>query len=202
MHCSPSADGRVRTGRAHRAAIALLVGLLACNALAADPHESEPGFTVRSANTRLVNGVHRVRASIAFNFSEEAVDAMQNGVAVTVAVEMQVLQVGRLLDRKVASVAARYRIQVHALSHQFFAKNLSTGETATYRSIEEMSEQLGTIDDFPLLDDHVLHDDESYRVRIRATLDIDSLPTPLRLLAYFRSSWRLTSDWTSWPLQR
>ena len=49
---------------------------------------------------------------------------------------------------------------------------------------------------------HVLEPDEQYRVRLRASLERESLPTPLRLLAYFSSSWRLSSDWTTWPLQR
>ena len=43
-----------------------------------------------------------------------------------------------------------------------------------------------------------LHD----RVRVRAVLEIESLPTPLRLAAYFNPAWRLSSDWLSWPLQR
>ncbi len=163
---------------------------------------SEPGFEVVSAGTRLVDGVHRLRAHVDFRFSDEAVEAMENGVAVTVSVEMQVLEIGRLVDRKVAAVTARYRIQVHALSRQYLVKNLSTGETATYRSFDDMREGLGTIDGFPLLDDHLLDDDESYRARVRAILEIESLPTPLRLLAYLKSAWRLSSDWLTWPLQR
>jgi hypothetical protein len=65
-----------------------------------------------------------------------------------------------------------------------------------------MVDGVGQIEGFPLLDDQVLEPDTDYRVRIRASLDIESLPTPLRLLAYFRSAWRLTSEWSTWPLQR
>ena len=36
----------------------------------------------------------------------------------------------------------------------------------------------------------------------RQYLEIESLPTPLRLLAYLKPSWRLASEWTTWPLER
>ena len=181
--------------------MAAATGLLISVAMLA-VQAAAPGFYVTEASTRLVDGVHRLQARITFEFSDEAVEAMENGVAITVAVESEVLRLSRLWDRPVGRVQARYRIQVHALSHQFLVKNLSTGETSTYRNLGEMTAALGVIDDFPLLDDHILEDQEEYRVRLRAYLEIESLPTPLRLLAYFKPSWRLTSDWTTWRLAR
>jgi len=163
---------------------------------------AKPGFTVRTAGTRLVDGVHRVDARIDFAFSGEALEAMENGVAITVSVRMQVLELSRVWDREVAAVTARYRIQAHALSRQYLVKNLSTGEVSTYRDFDDMRQAIGRFEDFPLLDDHVLDPGERYRVRLRATLDIESLPTPLRLQAYFKPSWRLSSDWFTWTLAR
>jgi hypothetical protein len=182
--------------------VAALLSLLAIMSIAASRAGAEPGFTILNAATRLVDGVHRLDASIGFNFSADAIEAMDNGVAVTISVEMEVLELGALWDRDVASVHARYRIQVHALSRQYLVRNLSTGETQTYHRFEDMADGLGRIEGFPLLDDHVLEKDADYRVRLRASLDIESLPTPLRLLAYFKSAWRLSSEWSTWPLQR
>jgi hypothetical protein len=202
MHCSPSAETRDPRAAASRLVAAAFLSLLAFIGAAAPKPAVEPGFKVLSAGTRLVDGVHRLHATIDFDFSTEAIEAMENGVAVTVALEMQVLEIGRVWDRRVAEVQARYRIQVHALSRQYIVRNLSTGETSTYRTFDEMTAGLGHISGFPLLDDQVLHDGANYRVRLRANLDIESLPTPLRLLAYFKSSWRLSSEWTTWPLAR
>jgi len=162
----------------------------------------KPGFKVRSASTRLVEGVHRVDARIDFDFSDEALEAMENGVAITVALQMQVLELRRVWDEEVAEVSARYRIQAHALSRQYLVKNLSTGEASTYRDFDEMRQAIGSLRDFPLLDDHVLEARQEYRVRLRATLDIESLPTPLRLLAWFKPAWRLSSGWVTWALER
>ena len=194
MHCSRSADARARAAAAPawvQGAALLVLMTLGTGPLAA----GDPGFKVRS-------GVHRVDARVDFDFSGEALEAMENGVAITVSLQMQVLELSRLWDDEVAEVSARYRIQAHALSRQYLVKNLSTGEVSTYRDFEEMREAIGRLRDFPLLDDHVLAPGERYRVRLRATLDIESLPTPLRLLAWFKPSWRLSSDWFTWALAR
>jgi hypothetical protein len=199
MHCSSSADAQPSSafGLASTTAAIASLFLWAAAAMA-----DTPGFLVEKAGTVLVDGVHRLNARIAFRFSEEAIEAMENGVGVTVSVESEVLKLGRVWDRAVASVNARYLIQIHALSRQYRIKNLSTGETASFRNLEDALAALGTVEDFPLLDDHVLDEDAEYRVRLRANLEIESLPTPLRLAAYFKSAWRLSSDWLTWPLQR
>jgi hypothetical protein len=42
--------------------------------------------------------------------------------------------------------------------------------------------------------------DETYHLRMRADLDIESLPLPLQPLAYLGRGWKLTSGWSQWPL--
>jgi len=36
---------------------------------------------------------------------------------------------------------------------------------------------------------------------MRADLDVESLPTPVRLWAYLGSAWSLKGDWYQWLLQ-
>jgi hypothetical protein len=200
MHCSPGVDPRHLPRKcAHSRTIATLAALL-CFAFSC--FAASAGFKVLDAGTQLFDGVHRVHANIAFDFSDEALEAMRNGVTLTVSIDMQVLRIGRLWDQRIATVKAQYRIKSHALSRQYVVKDLSTGESTTYSNFDEMTTQLGHIEDLPLLDDLVLDPSAQYRVRLRATLERESLPTPLRLLAYFSPSWRLSSDWMTWPLQR
>jgi hypothetical protein len=190
-----SSTQRVRHGAWFLALLLALLGSAVWTSASAD-------FRVLQAGSSLAEGVHRVDARIDFRFSDDAIEAMDNGVAVTVSVRMQVLRLRPLLDETVAQVRARYRIQLHSLSRSFVVANLSTDETQTYQNFDSMIAALGQLSDFPLLDDEVLDDDENYRVRLRATLDIESLPAPMRPLAYLSSSWRLSSDWVSWPLRR
>ena len=163
---------------------------------------AEPGFKVRDARTRLVDGVHRLDASIDFDFSPEALEAMDSGVPLTVLVAMEIRRERRLLDKRIARLHARYRIETHPLTKHYVLKNLNSGETRTYGSFDEMVVGLGTISDFPMLDDQLLRDGRRYHLRLRARLDIEALPAPLRPVAYLSSPWRLTSEWYEWPLER
>jgi hypothetical protein len=45
-----------------------------------------------------------------------------------------------------------------------------------------------------------LRDGRRYTVRLRGRLDIESLPTPVRLLAYVSSAWDMDNEWYKWRL--
>lgn len=179
-----------------------LIAVLALALALVAPRNGAADFRVLDAGSRLQDGIHRVDARIDFRFSDDAIAAMDSGVAIVVSVRMEVLRLRTLLDETVAEVRARYRIESRSLSRTFVVTNLSTDETKTYQSFDGMIAALGEIRNFPLLDDRVLDGDEDYRVRLRATLDIESLPAPMRPLAYLNSDWRLSSDWVTWPLRR
>ena len=55
--------------------------------------------------------------------------------------------------------------------------------------------------DLPLIDANLLKPREKYTVRMRADIDIESLPTPVRLWAYLGSEWSLKSNWYQWSLK-
>jgi hypothetical protein len=59
---------------------------------------------------------------------------------------------------------------------------------------------MGQITDFPMLDKGLLNPNERYEGALRARLDLDALPTPLRLFAYISDDWRLASEWRTWRL--
>lgn len=178
----------------------LLIGSI--NIAAACPAGStkSPGFRVLSASAHDVNGTYLADARIDYCFSQDAIEAMKNGVPVTVIVEAEVLEKGTFWDRQVTRREARYRIQSHALSKRYLVRNLDTGAARTYRSFDAMVNGLGVVDRLPIVAHAQLDRHRHYEARIRARLDIESLPSPLRPLAYLSSVWHLGSDWYSWPI--
>jgi hypothetical protein len=48
----------------------------------------------------------------------------------------------------------------------------------------------------------LIEDDADYKIRLRGSLDIESLPTPVRLIAYVSSAWDMSSEWHTWSLDR
>ena len=184
----------VRRGRALRL-WALLLGLV----WTLSGHAA--GFEVLSAATRLEGGVYRLDARIEYRFSAAALEALQNGVPLTVDIEMEVRRRRSWLwDETVYALTQRFQLEYHALSRQYLVGNLNSGERRAFPTRAAALGFMGRIQDFPLLDRSLLTGNERYEGALRVLLDIESLPAPLRLLAYLSDDWRLASEWRIWPL--
>jgi len=180
-------------------AVIVAIATAAVQARAADVDR----FQVTHARTRLVDGVYLLDARIDFHFSEESRAALDNGVPLTVLIDIDVIRVrDHLWDKEVTRMQARYRIRTHPLSGRYLLANLNSGQQRAYRDYAEMRAALGRISDFPMIDQALVKSDARYRVRLRPRLDIEALPSPLRPLAYLRSLWRSPNKWSEWPLER
>lgn len=185
-----------RRGRWRRWLAGLLLGLAA----GAPAHAA--GFSVADASTRLSEGVYLLDADIDYRFSEQAIQALQNGVPLTLRVDIQVERSRWWwVDATVANLEQRYRIKYHAFSDKYLVHNFNSGAFYAYRTLGGAVGALGRIRDLPLLDQKLVEEDEAYQVAIRVYLDIEALPSPLRPIAYITPAWHLTSEWTTWSLQ-
>lgn len=159
------------------------------------------GFEVIGASTKLEGGVYRLNARIEYHFSGPALEALQNGVPLTVELEMEVRRRRPWLwDETVYALTQRFRLEYHALSRQYLVNNLNSGERRGFSSRAAALQFMGQITDFPFLDKGLLTPGERYEGALRAWLDIESLPAPLRLFAHLSDDWRLTSEWYAWSL--
>jgi hypothetical protein len=71
----------------------------------------------------------------------------------------------------------------------------------SFSSMRDALEYIGNIYDLPLIDAQLLEAGQTYFVDMRADIDVEALPTPVRLWAYLGSEWSLKSKWFRWPLQ-
>jgi hypothetical protein len=94
-----------------------------------------------------------------------------------------------------------YELEYHALSERFIVTNLNSGDQASFATLFSALNYLGRIDQLPVIDAALIEPDRDYDWRLRAVLDVEQFPGPLRLLAFWRRDWSLASDWYRWPLQ-
>jgi hypothetical protein len=159
------------------------------------------GFDIVSASTRLEGDVYRLNARIDYRFSGPALEALQNGVPLTVELEMEVRRRRSWLwDETVYALTQRFRLEYHALSRQYLVNNLNSGERRGFPTRSGALQFMGQINDFPLLDKGLLEKDVRYEGALRIQLDRETLPAPLRVVAYLSDDWRLASEWFTWPL--
>lgn len=176
--------------------------LLFCLAHPAQAQDPEPGIHVREAHSWLVDDVYQLRARIDYVLSTPVSDALTNGLPLVIELQVQVVHdYFGIWDQPVASLTQQYQLQYHALSRQYLLRNLNSTAQRSYPTEQAALDALGDIDALPMLDRRLLADGVHYDGKVRARLDIESLPTPLRLVAYFDADWHLASEWYRWPVQ-
>lgn len=159
------------------------------------------GFRVLSAETYLDRGVYRLNARVDYQFSQGLLEALQNGVPLILKLRMEVMSRREWLwDEPIARVNQRFSLEYHALARQYVVTNLNSGELKSFPNRTAAVEFLGRLNNFPLLDRSLLKAGENYYVRLSASLEIEALPTPLRLTAYLSGDWLLNSEWYTCPL--
>jgi len=167
--------------------------------LAQDRVEREGYFEVRSASTRIVDGVHTLDARVQLVLSSEALAALSSGVPLTIELQMQLIRVRRFVwDDDAAELAVRFELQYRPLSQRYIVRNLNSGDQDSFATLYSALNNLGRIQGLPVIDDALLDADERYRIRLRALLQTQQYPAPLRLLFFWRDEWQLESEWFEW----
>jgi hypothetical protein len=165
--------------------------------------EEDPGyFQIREASTQLKNGVYFLDALIEYRLSSEARSALQSGLPLTIRVEVELLKNRRFwFAGEEAALHQRYQLEYHALSERFTVQNLNSGDQTSFSTLYAALDWLGHVNHLPLIDAALIEPGHEYYLRMRAVLDAEKLPGPLRLLAFWRRDWSLGSDWYRWQLQ-
>jgi hypothetical protein len=177
--------------------------LLSGTGTAQDETIREGYFEVRSASSTLIGGVHVLDARLQLVLSNEALDALSSGVALTIELQMQVIRTRRMyLDAVDAELAIRYELEYRPLSQRYIVRNLNSGDQDSFATLYSALNNLGRVQGLPVIDDSLLVSERPYRFRLRAMLNTQQYPAPLRLLLFWRSEWQLQSEWIEWPLER
>jgi hypothetical protein len=166
-------------------------------------HADDPGeFLVDDAHAWTEAGLQRLDAQFTIRLSSGAREALENGLPLVLELQVQLVKTHKWFwDSVDVDLTQRRQLQYHALSRSYLVKNLNTGTQGNYRGLEDALRAAGTIQNL-VLTTAPLQAGRRYLIRIRGSLDIESLPTPVRLLAYVSSAWDMQSDWYTWPLVR
>ena len=185
------------------ALLAVLLTLTMVAAMAQNRSDRQGYFHVRSAETRLVDGVQVLNARLQLVLSDEALNALNNGVPLTIELTLEVLRIRRFMpDATDAQLDLRYELEYRPLSQRYIVRNINSADQDSFATLYSALNSLGRIDDLPVVDDSVLEPGSRYRMRLQALLSTRQYPAPLRILFFWRDQWQLKSDWFEWQLER
>ena len=189
--------------KVRRIVIAMLVLAVVGSGVAQEAIVREGYFEVRSASTQLFAGVHILDARLQLVLSSEALNALNSGVPLTIELQMQVIRVRRFyIDAIDAELAVRFELEYRPLSQRYIVRNLNSGDQDSFATLYSALNNLGRVQGFPVIDEALLTPNKVYRVRLRALLNTQQYPAPLRLLFFWRDQWQLKSEWFEWLLER
>jgi hypothetical protein len=118
-------------------------------------------------------------------------------------VKIQVEKVRRSFwEQRLAEFSLYRQIRYHALTGLYRVVDLQNQQENNFVTQDAALDALGELNGLRLIGVDELDPEIDYQVRIRAELDIESLPLPLRPLAYLDKGWKLTSGWIQWPLRQ
>ena len=165
------------------------------------PPANADDVQIRDTRTLLVDGVYRVGARVELTLNKTLQEALHNGVPLVLELHVEVIREREwLFSENVARLMQRFELEYHALTKSYLVRVLSTGTQHSFRALEDALAFIGNVYDLPLIDENLLRAGRKYWVRMRADLDVEALPTPIRVWAYLGSEWSLQGDWHRWPL--
>jgi hypothetical protein len=137
------------------------------------------------------------------NLNKGPKEALENGIPLVFEFQIQTLEKHVWFwDIVIAEYKQVRQVQLHSLSRTYLVKDVGTGAQRSYIKLDDALQAAGSLHNFPVLDFDRMKDNQAYSVRLRGNLDIEALPTPVRLLAYVSSAWDMDSEWYQWQLNR
>jgi hypothetical protein len=181
----------------------LLILVFLASAAAQERPDHAGYFEVRSATTTLANGVHLLESRLQLVLSDEALNALNSGVALRIELNLEVNRVRRFwTDPTDAELTIGYELEYRPLSQRYMVRNLNSGDQDSFATLYSALNTLGRIQGLPVVDDAILEPGKPYRIRLRARLSTEQYPAPLRILFFWRDEWDLESEWFAWLLDR
>lgn len=187
-----------RSANTRRVAAGLLALLLATAASAE--------FKALEIQPKLTGNTLEMAGQLELALTPKVEEALAKGIPLEILLEVRLYRERDWLwNRKIGDWKLAREIRYHALSGQYlvkFSPARAEGQES-YTSLTEALRALGNLSELRFaLDEAPVGTDEALLIRLRASLDIEALPAPLRPVAYTSLAWHLNSGWSQWKVAR
>ena len=170
--------------------------------LAAPGALADTRLAIRSASVALDEGVYELDATLDLRLPDDARKAIDAGLTLRLEYEIEISRVRAYLpDDGIASLVQSYELRYHALSQRYLLRNLNTGEQQDLGTLPAALERLEDVRGLPVIDAALVREGPTYEVRIRAVLDMGTVPDALSWLLFWTDDWGASSKWYSWTLR-
>lgn len=157
---------------------------------------------VITLSSHSTNNIYLIDATLAIELGDDTVDALRSGIPLTFTTQVEMRDDDFLFDDVLIKTVQQTELAFYPLSNQFVLTNLSTHDQQSFATLDDALTQLGRIRNLPVSDISRIPHEEVVTGHFRMRLDLESLPTPLRLQALLSSDWRISTDWHDWEIDQ
>jgi hypothetical protein len=157
-------------------------------------------FNIQQADSVLEDYEFYVNAKLDMNFTPTVIEALANGVILTIAIELNVKQKNEWFDKLVKESVLKFELRYHALTDIYSIKSVASKQEYHFNTRKEAMALLGNISHAHLISLQRLEQSKHHQVSLRVFLDIWQLPEVLRPVASLSDDWQLRSPWYNWML--
>jgi hypothetical protein len=165
--------------------------------------EDDADFRIVRAELSAGEEDYLLDADIDYQFGESVTDALKNGVPLTLLIRFKLKREREYwFDETIASVRRRLHIRFHPLAKVYQMAYEDTDAPKSFTSIKALLAEMGAIRHWAVVRKDEVEAGETYQAALSVSLDMESLPLPLRPLAYVTPDWYLTSSWRRWSFEK
>lgn len=159
-------------------------------------------LTIDRLRTFQIHHVYYLDVGLQVHLSPSAQHALQSGIPLLLKLRIRVVRRNAWFwQGPLATLTERFSIQDHVLTEQLVVRDLNSGSQSYFRNIHAALRSLGSAQEIPIIDQSLLHRGGHYRIRVKAILDIEDIPSNLRWVAWIWSDWRTSSPWRTTALR-
>ena len=144
---------------------------------------------------------YQLKADIDYHLSPIATKAIQSSIALTWCLKIKLEQTSRLWDNTLIKHKYCYKIRYHALLDSYSVHTPNNQKNKYFTSLATALDSMSQIRNLKLIEISALDKNALYTVATKLQFDRETLPLPLRPVAYLNSDWGLSSSWQRWKLQ-
>jgi hypothetical protein len=153
---------------------------------------------------RLAGGTLEIGGAFDLSLAPKVEEALAKGIPLEIVLEVRLYRERPWLwNARIDGWKVRREIRFHALSGQYLvrATEARTETPESYASLANALRALGNLGELKLALAGLPEPGREHLVRVRASLDIEALPAPLRPVAYTSLDWHLDSGWSAWKIE-
>ena len=177
----------------------LLVSFLSVSIYANDTSR----IFIKNANGKFTDDQYLVNANIHYDLGKEIQEALDHGISLQIVIQIHARQQRDWVwDTTVKFKTFSFLLEHHPLSGHYQVTDMNNFHRKHFQNLDSAIAHIGSVRNLNLFSRSKLIPEKNYQARIRSRLNIQNLPAPMRLLAYFSPEWNLACSWYEWMIQQ